>query len=83
MPKQYIEREADVLLAECAETIGVFSEPPIPIDDILEIHLKLTIEYNNMRELFPFGDVHGAIWMSDGIVGVDMGLYPHVNPKKR
>lgn len=82
LPKQHIENEAELLLAECGKTIGAINKPPIPIDDILEIHLKLTIEYKAMHELFPFGDVHGAIWMNDGVVGVDISLDPHVNPKK-
>lgn len=83
LPRQHIEQEAEALLAESAETIGSITAPPVPIDDIVEVHLKLPVEYKNMRELFAFADVHGAIWMNDRIVGVDMSLDPHVHPRKR
>jgi hypothetical protein len=83
LPKQHIEREADLVLAECAETIGAITAPPVPIDDIIEVHLKLLVEMLNMRELFPFGDVHGALWMRDQKIGVDTSLDPTVNPRKR
>jgi len=83
LPKPHIEGEAKALLEECAETIGAITAPLVPIDDIVEVHLKLAVEYKDMRELFAMADVHGAIWMNDRIVGVDMSLDPHVNPKKR
>lgn len=83
LPKQHIAREAELVLAECAETIGAVTAPPVPIDDIIEQHLKLVVEFKTMRELFPFGDVHGALWMRDQIVGVDTSLDPAVNPRRR
>ena len=33
-----------------------------------------------MKSLFPFADVHGAIWFEEGIIGIDQGLYPDENP---
>ncbi len=83
LPKQHIEREAELVLAEYAETHGAIAAPPVPIDDILELHLKLVVEFQNMRELFPYGDVHGALWMREQRVGVDASLDPAVNPRKR
>lgn len=83
LPKPHIENAAAALLAECAETIGAITAPPVPIDDIVERHLKLAIEIKDMRTLFAIGDVHGAIWMNDKIVGVDASLDPAVNPRKR
>lgn len=83
LPRQHIEREAEVLLTECAGTIGTITAPPVPIDDIIELHLKLAVEFKNMRELFSLPDVHGAIWTSDRIVGVDMSLDPALSPRKR
>jgi len=83
LPKQHIEREAELVLAECSETIGAITAPPVPIDEIIELHLKLVVEFQNMRELFPYGDVHGALWMREQRVGVDASLDPAVNPRKR
>lgn len=83
LPRQHIEQEAEVLLTECAETIGAITAPPVPIDNIIELHLKLAVEFKNMRKLFSLPDVHGAIWMNDRIVGVDMSLDPSLSPRKR
>jgi hypothetical protein len=83
LPKQHIEREAELVLTECAETIGAIMAPPVPIDEIVELHLKLVVEFQHMRELFPYGDVHGALWMREQRVGVDTTLDPALNPRKR
>lgn len=42
--------------------------PPVPIDEIVEFHLGLAIEFSDMRELFTFADLHGALWMA-GLCG--------------
>lgn len=83
LPKQHIEREAELVLAEYAVTHGAITAPPVPIDEIIELHLKLVVEFQNMRELFPYGDVHGALWMREQRVGVDASLDPALNPRKR
>ncbi|MCG3127355.1 MAG: hypothetical protein CHACPFDD_02214 [Phycisphaerae bacterium] len=83
LPKQHIEREAELVLAEYADSHGAITSPPVPIDEIVDVHLKLVIEFHDMRELFPFGDVHGAIWMRDQRIGVDQSLDPSTNPRKR
>ena len=41
-----IERDAAALLAEFAQARGVIIAPPIPIEDIVEKHLKLGIEFD-------------------------------------
>jgi len=83
LPKQHIEREAELVLAEYGDARGAVAAPPVPIDEIVEVHLKLVIEMLNMREVFPFGDVHGALWMSAQKIGVDTSLDPALNPRKR
>jgi hypothetical protein len=42
-----IERDAAALLAEYAHARGVVIESPIPIEDIVEKHLKLGIEFHD------------------------------------
>jgi len=83
LPKPHIEREAELVLAEYGEAHGAVTAPPVPIDEIIEVHLKLVIEMLNMREIFPFGDVHGALWMNAQKIGVDTSLDPALNPRKR
>lgn len=82
LTKQHIERQADALLGEFGGARVAVTAPPVPIDEIVELHLGLAIEFKNMVELFPFADVHGALWMKERIVGVDQGLDPALHPNK-
>ena len=82
LSKQAIEQEATVLLAEYGERFEAIVEPPIPVDEIIELHLGLTFELKDLQQLFGFGDVHGATWINDGLIAVDVSLDPHDNPRK-
>ncbi|GIW90229.1 MAG: hypothetical protein KatS3mg109_0661 [Pirellulaceae bacterium] len=77
-----IEEEAALLLAEFGNKYGPVSTPPIPIDDIVELHLDLTLEFKDMQALFGVGDVHGALWVKQKKVGIDIGLDPSQYPTK-
>ncbi|GAB2178320.1 ImmA/IrrE family metallo-endopeptidase [Dongia sp. agr-C8] len=83
-----IERDAELLLAEFAQTRCVKLVPPIPIEDIIEKHQKLRIEFDDLHELLgvprPLGqtDILGAIFFDDGRIVVDESLDPEVNPKQ-
>jgi len=81
--KSEIAAEAAVLLAEYGQQHGELTAPPVPIDNIIELHLGLTFEVKDMRQLFQVADVHGALWIKDRIVGVDQSLDPSLFPNKR
>lgn len=81
-PKQ-IEAEADLLIAEYSERFELNAAPPIPVDELAELHLQLKLEYLDMGSLFPQAEVHGAIWFQEGRVGIDHGLDPDTHPSKR
>src|SRR5687767_5127979 len=49
--EEQIERDAAALLAEFAQARGVVIAPPIPIEDIVEKHLKLGIEFDDIHRL--------------------------------
>jgi len=83
LAKKQIEKESALLLDEYAGRHGHIAGPPIPIDEIVELHLGLTLEVKDMRGLFRFGDVHGALWMDQKVVGIDRSLDPAVHPNKR
>jgi hypothetical protein len=51
VPDEAIEKDAQALLAEYAHARGVLIEPPVAIEDIIEKHLKIGIE---------FDDTHGC-----------------------
>jgi hypothetical protein len=70
---EYIERDATALLTEFSQARGVRIERPIPIEDIVEKHLKLHVEFDDLHRLFgaPRGpdsepDIFGAIFFEEG-----------------
>ena len=80
--EKQIEREADALLGEYGERFETIIEPPVPIDEIIEIHLQLTFDVADLQQVFDAGDVHGAIWINEGRIAVDKSLDPTANPRK-
>ena len=69
LPADQIERDASALLAEFAQVRGVVLTTPVAIEDIVEKHLKLRIEFDDTHRLFGlprpgFGqvDILGAIF---------------------
>ena len=48
---EVIERDAVAMLSEFAQARGLIIEPPIPIEDIVEKHLKLGIEFDDTHRL--------------------------------
>jgi len=83
LPKRHIEEEAALLLAEYGETHGEITSPPVPIDEIVELHLELSLELKDMQQLFGFADVHGALWVNERRVGIDQSLDPDRWPAKQ
>jgi hypothetical protein len=77
LPIEQIESEAEFLLQEYAERFEVTCEAPVPLDDIVELHLSLTLEFQDLKKSFPFADVHGAIWFDQGKIAIDSSLDPH------
>lgn len=76
-----IEEEAALLLSEYGEQHKPITAPPIPIDEIIELHLKLTFEVHDLQDLLRAPDVHGAIWINEGRIAVDQCLDPSENPR--
>ncbi len=52
LPGEAIERDAEALLVEFTQARGMELEPPIPIEDIVEKHLKLRIDFDGLHRLF-------------------------------
>jgi len=74
------EDEAALLLAEYGAKHDQVIAAPIPIDEIVELHLELVLEFNDMRQLFGVDDVHGALWVNQRRIGIDQRLEPTQNP---
>lgn len=87
---EVIEKRAEALLAEYALARSVSIDGPIPIDDIIEKHLKLGIEFDDTHRLFGVPrsgngiapDVLGAIIFDEKRIVIDESLDPDVNPTK-
>jgi Zn-dependent peptidase ImmA (M78 family) len=85
-----IEKDAQALLAEYAQARGVTIEAPIPIDDIVEKHLKIGIEFDDMHRRFGVPrsgigfdpDILGAIYFDQKRIVIDESLDPDAYPAK-
>src|SRR3984885_4319478 len=82
VPGEAIEKDAQALLAEYAHARGVTIEAPIAIDDIIEKHLKIGIEFDDTHRLFggPRSgvgfdpDILGAIFFEQKRIVIDESL---------
>lgn len=81
LPEKRIEDQAQLLLAEWAQTHPAVTEPPVPIDDILELHLGLNFIVTDLRGELGHPDVLGGIWFGDKMIKVDQSLDPKIHPK--
>lgn len=90
LAEEAIERDAEALLAEFSHARGAVIEPPIPIEDIVEKHLKLGIEFDDTHELFRVPrsglgfepDILGAMFFEEKRIVIDESLDPEENPAK-
>ncbi len=90
VPDEAIEKDAQALLAEYAHARGVTIEAPIPIDDIVEKHLKIGIEFDDMHRRFGVPrsgigfdpDILGAIYFDQKRIVIDESLDPDAYPAK-
>jgi Zn-dependent peptidase ImmA (M78 family) len=88
LAEEAIERDAAALLAEYAKARGIAIVPPIPIEDIVEKHLKLGIEFDDTHKLFSVPrsglnpDILGAIFFDDRRIVIDESLDPEENPAR-
>ena len=86
MKEADIEQDATALLAEYARARGVVIVPPIPIEDILEKHLKIRIEFHDTHHLFGIPrsgkdpDILGAMFFNEERIVIDESLDPEEHP---
>jgi hypothetical protein len=85
---EHIERDAAALLVEYEQARSVVIAPPIPIEDIVEKHLKLGIEFDDTHRRFGVPrsgsgldpDILGAIFFDDARIVIDESLDPEEHP---
>lgn len=69
-----IEEAAGATLSAAAGSLGRPLQPPIPVENILEKHLKVTIEFTDLERLLGEPGILGAAWIEDCIVRLDAAL---------
>jgi len=74
-----IEDEARHLLAEWRAK-GHVVEIPVPLDDLVEIHLGLAYEVGDLQSELGVSGVLGAIWFGDRRIVIDSSLDPNLVP---
>jgi Zn-dependent peptidase ImmA (M78 family) len=88
LAEEMIERDAAALLAEYGQARGVSITPPIPIEEIIEKHLKLGVEFDDAHNLFGVPrsgrdpDIIGALLLDEARIVIDESLDPEENPSK-
>ena len=71
-----IETAALILLAAYGRQYGAVSAPPVPVDGILESHLGLSLDFDDLPRRLGLRDALGATWMQARRVVVDQSLDP-------
>lgn len=74
-----IEEEANLLIAEWEQAQEVIVAPPVPIEEILECHLRLSCEVADLRNELGHADVLGGIWFGKRLIKFDRTLDPALN----
>jgi hypothetical protein len=87
LSEDQIERDAAALLADYRQSRGIVIEPPVPIEDIVEKHLKLGFEFDDAHRVFtniprcsPDPDILGGILLDEARIVIDVSLDPEENP---
>ncbi|MBI1373321.1 MAG: ImmA/IrrE family metallo-endopeptidase [Phycisphaera sp.] len=77
-----IERAALCLLAEYGDKYGEVVDPPVPVEAIVEGHLRLGFDFDDLPTMLGIDGVLGAISFPQRHVFVDQSLDPETFPHK-
>jgi len=83
LPQKHIENATLDLLAAYGYQYQAITTPPVPIEEILEAHLGLALDFDAMAERFGAPDVLGAMWVNDRQVLIDESLDPETYPARQ
>jgi Zn-dependent peptidase ImmA (M78 family) len=81
LPEQPIERDALGLLEAYFHDLGQPIQVPIPADEILETHLGLSLDFDDLQTVLCVPDVLGALWADRREVFIDQSLEPTEHPE--
>ena len=74
LSKETISQQADELLFDYEVTQEIPIEPPIPVENIIEVHLGFTLEYEDLQKILGFEDILAATWLNQKRIAIDEKL---------
>lgn len=80
LSEEEIERDAQSLLEEYFHEQGKPIEIPVPAEEILEIHLGLSLDFDDLQQILGIPGVLGALWAERREVFIDQSLEPEEHP---
>ena len=80
LSEQQIERDAQALLTAYFHELGKPVQIPVPAEDILELHLGLSLDFDDLQSVLGIPDVLGALWADKREVFIDQSLEPTEHP---
>jgi hypothetical protein len=82
LSKEEIETDAARLLEDYGRAHGEVKKPPVPIDEIAESQLQVTVDLDDLPALTGVPDALGATWANQRQVIIDESLDPIEHPEK-
>jgi hypothetical protein len=76
-----IERRANALLHAYSQSVEPIRCAPIPVEDILERHLKVSLGFEDLGRVVGRRGAVGASWVESREVAIDHSLDPESEPK--
>jgi len=76
LKKEQITAAAELVLTEFATDFDWERALPVPVEDILECYLDVTLEFGNLQEMLGGIDILAASWIQEKRVVVDDSLDP-------
>lgn len=80
LSEQQIERDALGLLEDYFGALGEEISAPVPVDDILETHLGVSLDFEDLSNTVGSPDVLGATYAKSRSVFIDASLDPIEHP---
>jgi Zn-dependent peptidase ImmA (M78 family) len=74
LSKAEIEQEAHILLLEWSAFAEEEIKPPIPVEAIIEKHLGITLEYDDLDKSLGIPGVLGATWVNEKRMAINSSL---------
>ncbi|MBI4908689.1 MAG: ImmA/IrrE family metallo-endopeptidase [Acidobacteria bacterium] len=78
-----IEAQAISLLERYEKEHEPIRKPPLPVDEIPEMVLKVRLEFDDLRKLLGRNDAIGATWFETSEIYIDQSPDPTEHPRKR